>query len=295
MGRAVPAVSRALDIMELFLDRPRLSATQITERLDLPRTTVHELIRTLVERAYLVPVAGPPTRYRLGMRLFELGASVADQIDLSREAQEVARDVAAACDETVHIAVLDGTDVVYVAKVDSTHPVRMVSAVGRRVPAHCTGVGKVLLSGLAPAAFEARYPVDRQLPALTPRSITSPARLREHLTQVRGDGFAIDDRESNDAVRCVAAPVYDHTGVMVAAMSISVPTLRWTDERRSEWSELVRQGAAALSRRLGHRQAAVEGPEEGPEEGVEQGAEQGADRGDREGDVAAARDIDTRR
>src|SRR3954454_7175117 len=148
MGRAVPAVTRTLDILELFLDRPSLSAPEITERLGLPRTTVHELLSTLTDRAYLIAMPGQPTRYRLGMRLFQLGSVFADQLDLSQEALQVAREVAAACDETVHVAVLDGTEVVYVAKVDSTHPVRMVSAVGRRLPAHCTGVGKMLLTGL---------------------------------------------------------------------------------------------------------------------------------------------------
>jgi IclR family KDG regulon transcriptional repressor len=91
----------------------------------------------------------------------------------------------AGCDETVQVAVLDGTDVVYVAKVDSTHPVRMVSAVGRRLPAHCTGLGKMLLSELSAEALDARYPRDRELPGMTPDSITSPARLRAHLAEVR--------------------------------------------------------------------------------------------------------------
>ncbi|MBC6459704.1 IclR family transcriptional regulator [Actinomadura sp. HBU206391] len=253
MGRAVPAVSRALDILELFLDRSSLSAPDITERLGLPRTTVHELITTLVDRSYLIPVSGQPTRYRLGLRLFQLGSVFADQLDLAHEGREVALKVAAECDETVQVAVLDGTDVVYVAKVDSTHPVRMVSAVGRRLPAHCTGLGKMLLSELSEEALDARYPRDRDLPGMTPNSITSPARLRTRLTEVRELGLAYDDCESNEAVRCVAAPVYDHTGAMVAAMSISVPTLRWNDDRRREWGELVRRGAMGLSGRLGHR------------------------------------------
>jgi len=257
MGRTVPALSRALDIMELFLDRPTLSAPQITERLSLPRTTVHELVGTLVERAYLVPVGGQPIRYRLGMRVFQLGASFADHLDLAREAQDVAHEVAAGCDETVHIAILDGADVVYIAKVDRTHPVRMVSAVGRRLPAHCTAVGKMLLSGLRPEALDARYPRGQALPAMTPNSISSPSRLRTHLATIRSEGLAYDDCESNDAVRCVAAPVYDHSGEMVAAMSISVPTMRWTEQRRIEWSQLVREGAATLSGRLGHRRAAA--------------------------------------
>jgi IclR family transcriptional regulator, KDG regulon repressor len=259
MGRAVPAVGRALDILELLLDEDRLSAPEIAQRLRLPRTTVHELLGTLVERSYLAPVGGQPVSYRLGMRLFQLGSAFAQQLDLAREAQQVAAGVAASCDETVHVAVLDGTEVVYVAKVDSTHPVRMVSAVGRRLPAHCTGVGKVLLSGLDPETLAVRYPRGRALPAMTPRSITSLSRLRAGLDEVREQGVAYDDRESNDAVHCVAAPVRDHADVMVAAMSISVPSLRWNDQRRREWSELVRRGAAELSERLGQRPASYAG------------------------------------
>jgi DNA-binding IclR family transcriptional regulator len=253
MARAVPAVSRALDILELFLADGTLSAPEITTRLGLPRTTVHELVNTLVDRDYLAAIPGAPIRYRLGMRVFQLGGHFADRLDLTREAQDVATEIAAACDETVHVAVLDGSDVVYVAKMDSTHPVRMVSAVGRRVPAHCTAVGKVLVAALSNEEFEARYPRGGELPGMTPHSITSPARLHRELAEVREAGVAYDDCESNEAVGCVAAGVRDRGGQMVAAMSISVPTIRWDDQRRAEWTELVRRGAAALSRRLGHR------------------------------------------
>src|SRR5207244_198344 len=116
--------------LELFLQRPTLSAPQITDLLRLPRTTAHELLATLVDRGYLDAVPGAPITFRLGMRTFQLGSQYADRLDLVREAQLTAAEVAMACDETVHVAVLEGTDVVYIAKVDSTHPVRMVSAVG---------------------------------------------------------------------------------------------------------------------------------------------------------------------
>ncbi|TCO54326.1 IclR family transcriptional regulator [Actinocrispum wychmicini] len=253
MGRAVPAVSRALDILELFLDATTLSTPQIVERLNLPRTTVHELVGTLAERGYLTPAGGQPAHYRLGLRLFQLGSGFAENIDLVREAQDVATEVASACDEAVHVAILDGTDVVYIARVDSTHPVRMVSAVGRRLPAHCTGLGKMLLSGLSPESFDARYPAGQRLPAMTPRSITSVTRLRLLVTAIAATGVAYDDAESNDDVYCVAAPVYDHSGTMVAAMSISVPGARWSPQRRDEWTELVRRGSAGLSERLGYQ------------------------------------------
>src|SRR3954469_3189792 len=251
MPRVVPAVIRALDILELFLDRPQLSAREVAERLDLPRTTVHELLVTLVDRTYLISVPGQPVQYRLGMPLFQLGAAFANRLDLVREAQGVARDVAAACDEAVHVAVLDGADVVYLVKVDSTHPVRMVSGVGLRLPAHCTAVGKVLLASLDPRSLDAILAQD-PLPGMTPASITAPDLLRAHLDEVRADGLAVDIGESDSAMRCVAAAIRDHSGATIAAMSVSAPIIRWTAQAQVEWADLVREGAATLSARMGY-------------------------------------------
>jgi DNA-binding IclR family transcriptional regulator len=250
MPRVVPAVVRALDVLELFLDRPELSAREVMERLDLPRTTVHELLVTLEARSYLTSVPGQPVRYRLGMPLFQLGAAFAGRLDLVREAETVARDVAAACDEAVHVAVLDGADVIYLVKVDSTHPVRMVSAVGRRLPAHCTAVGKVLLSELEPGGLDAVLEKGA-LRGMTPNSIVDPDRLRAELDGVRTAGVAVDIGESDAAMRCVAAAVRDHSGATVAAMSLSAPIIRWTAQAQVEWTRLVRDGAATLSARMG--------------------------------------------
>jgi len=255
MGRAVPAASRALDILELFLDDPLLSAGDIVNRLGLPRTTVHELLGTLVDRSYLVQVPGQPVRYQLGVRLFQLGSAFAQQFDLARESQRVANEIAAACSETVHVAVLEGRDVIYIARVDSTHPVRMVSAVGKRLPAHCTGIGKMLLSDLSPEAFVALYPRSSALPTLTRTSISSTARLKSEIATVRKQGLSFDDGESSEDVHCVAAGVRDQTGTMVAAMSISVPTPRWNDATRTQFTALVRAGARDLSESLGYRGA----------------------------------------
>jgi DNA-binding IclR family transcriptional regulator len=260
MGRTVPAVARAMDILELFLHgTDKLSAPEIMARTGLPRTTVHELVTTLTQRSYLATVPEQPHRYRLGVRVFQLGSAYAERIDLAREGGHIAREVAEACDETVHLAVLDGVGVVYIAKVDSTHSVRMVSAVGRRLPAHCTAVGKMLLSGLSPETFAALFPADRPLQAMTPRSITSVSELERELAEIRRLGIAVESCESNPDVACVAAPVFDHSGRMVAAMSISVPISRWSAERQRTWARLVADGAARLSTVLGHqpvRQAA---------------------------------------
>ncbi|MFD0370414.1 IclR family transcriptional regulator [Streptomyces sp. NPDC059071] len=253
MGRLVPAVTRAFDILELFLHSDdTLSAPEITRRLGLPRTTTHELLTTLAARHYLTSVPGQPGRYRLGVRTHQLGSRYAEQLDLAAEGRQVAHEIAQTCDETVHVAVLEDLDVIYIAKVDSTHAVRMVSAAGRRLPAHCTSVGKMLLASLPEAEFDAR--VDgRELAAMTPRSITDPEALRAELARIRARGAATEHRESNPDVSCVAAPVRDGSGQVVAALSISVPVIRWSEERETELAELAAKGAADLSVRLGHR------------------------------------------
>ncbi|WKX68697.1 IclR family transcriptional regulator [Streptomyces sp. XD-27] len=253
MGRLVPAVTRALDILELFLEGDgTYSAPEITRTLQLPRTTVHELLTTLAARSYLVPVPEQPGRYRLGVRTYQLGSRYAEQLDLAAEGQQVAREVAETCDETVHVAILEDTDVIYIAKVDSTHAVRMVSAAGRRLPAHCTSVGKMLLASLPLTELEARM-AGREFAAMTPDSITDPEELLAALAGIREAGIASEHRESNPDVSCVAAPVRDSAGRVVAALSISVPMIRWSEERERELAELAAKGAGDLSVRLGHR------------------------------------------
>ncbi|WP_405803054.1 IclR family transcriptional regulator [Streptomyces sp. NBC_01187] len=254
MGRLVPAVTRALDILELFLEGDgTLSAPDIVRRLQLPRTTVHELVSTLTARSYLVAAPGRPGYYRLGVRPYQLGSRYAEQLDLAAEGQQVARTVAETCEETVHVAILEEADVIYVAKVDSTQAVRMVSAAGRRLPAHCTAVGKMLLASLPEGELAARLPDGAPLRAMTDNSVTDPVRLRGVLSGIRERGVAVEESESNPDVSCVAAPVRNRSGQVVAALSISVPLIRWSDERLPELEELAAKGAARLSERLGHR------------------------------------------
>ncbi|TDD80794.1 IclR family transcriptional regulator [Saccharopolyspora karakumensis] len=251
MARAVPAVERAFDVLELFLETDELSAPEITAQLGLPRTTVHELVGTLNERGYLMPTGRATNKYRLGVRSFQLGSAYAERLDLAREGQLVAEEIAERCQETVHVGVREGADVLYVSKVDSSHPVRMVSAVGRRLPAHCTALGKTLLASLPRAEVDEIYS-GHKLDAMTEHSITNRKTLRKELDEIAEDGVAREYCESNDSVACVAAPVRDTSGEVVAAMSISVPILRWNDETEAALRDLVREGATALSERLGH-------------------------------------------
>jgi DNA-binding IclR family transcriptional regulator len=148
------------------------------------------------------------------------------------------------------VGILDGADVVYVCKVDSTQSVRMVSRMGGRVPASCTAVGKALLAYLPDA--ERKRLFKKGLAKLTPKSITEPHVLANVLDEIRASGLAFESGESNPDVSCVAAPVRDHSGEVVAAMSISVPDMRWNQRSLEEWSALAAEGAARFSIELGY-------------------------------------------
>lgn len=252
MPRMTPAVLRSFDILELFLAAPRsLSAPEIAQMTGLPRTTVFELLATLTARKYLD--REDSGRYRLGVRVFQLGNVFADGMELHRVGQRVAESVAGICAETVNVGILDDTDVVYLCKVESTQAVRMVSRTGGRLPASCTAVGKALLAHLPAARLAQILEADGGLPRLTPNSITDPKLLREQLEAVRTTGFAYEAGESTPDVSCVAAPVRDHRGAVVAALSISVPDMRWNQRPVQEWASMLSDGVREFTAALGGR------------------------------------------
>jgi IclR family transcriptional regulator, KDG regulon repressor len=250
MGSTVPALSRGLDILELFLGGDQeLAAPDVIARLGLPRTTAYELLQTLAARGYLEPVAGSRGAFRLGVRTFELGTAYGESIDLVREAGKTVRQITELTGETSHAAVLSDTDVFYVARAESGHAVKTVSAVGRRLPAHATGVGKALLGTLTEDEVRARFGAG-QLPVLTKRTIASLDALAAELRRVRASGLAWDFCESNEDVCCVAVVVYDQSGP-AAAISVSVPIVRWSPLTAIQYARVVREQAALLSARLG--------------------------------------------
>lgn len=247
-----PALRRGLDILELFLEpNDGLRIPEITKRLNLPRASVHELVGTLVERGYLRPVGEPGTYFALGVKPFQLGGAYERELDLAELGRNVARSVAAECGETVQVVVRDGRYAVYVVRIDSTHSVRLVSQVGSRLPAHCTAGGKILLASLDNEDLSTLFPDDASLIRMTEHSIHTLGRLHDELELIRSRGWSEEHGESNDDVTCVAAPVRDANGNCVAAMSVSVPNIRWSEEDESRYIELVSAGARRLSGALG--------------------------------------------
>jgi IclR family KDG regulon transcriptional repressor len=265
MGRTVPAVARAIQLLELFLDEPGpLSIPQITASLGIHRSSVHELVRTLLQHGLLAEAVERPNRYVLGSRMFDFGNAYAARIDLLTEAQHITRAIATACEESVSLAVLDGIDVTYVVKADGTHLMRTVTYPGRRLKAHCTGAGKMLLAGLSDEELTARFQ-GVELIGMTDHSIDTFEHLRSELAEIRMRQLSFDDNEAHLGVRCLAAPIYDHTGSMVAAMSISGPSVRVSDERQPALETILRGGALDLSHRLGYRPQAARRSSPAPE------------------------------
>jgi DNA-binding IclR family transcriptional regulator len=248
----VKSALRVLDIFELLAQYPDgISLSEIATQLHIPKSSAHGLLGTLLSRGYLR--AGRQGRtYRLGVRLFELGSGYMASTDLMADGQEIVRELARACDETVHLAILTGDEVLYVAKEEGTNTVRMVSAVGKRFPAYATGVGKMLLAALTPAELDVLYPPARPLASITPHTITDPGLFRQELAESRRRGYATDFEESTPGLCCIAAPVFDSAGSQVAAVSVSVPSVRFTAERQNTLRLQVQESAGRLSRILGY-------------------------------------------
>ncbi len=245
MARRTPAVMRALDIVELFLGKDaRLTAADIGQATDLPRTTVHELLTTLTSRGYLErDEAG---RFRLGAMTVELGQAYTSRFDLLGEATDLARTVALETGETCSVALLQGSEVFYLAKVDGNEPFQLPSAIGRRLPASCVGLGKALLSELDDDQLAALYP-DGTLPTMTPHSHATLAALLADLNVARAGGVAYEREESTPGLACAAAPIRDARGHVIAAVSLAVPLQRWDARPARDWGALALDAAARLS------------------------------------------------
>lgn len=250
-ARLTPVVVRSVAIFDLLARSGPLRVSDIARELQLPKNSVHELVHTWAYFGCLAATAEDPYKFGLGVRLHEFGSAYLNGLDLPVLARPIAQRLSVATGETVQVGVLDGMDVVYLVKVDSPQAVRMVSREGSRLPASCTGIGKALLSGLTDDEVRDRYAGVSQLPTMTANSIASLHGLLAAVAEVRTTGMALDRGESNDDVCCVAAPVRDRTGAVVAALSVATPTHRLGSGWPGEHSELVMAGARDLSRLMG--------------------------------------------
>ena len=244
------SVARALTILHLFtVGEAEISLSEISQRVALHQSTVFRLLATLGAVGFTEQ--NPHTgRYRLGPASLSLGQAFLRHSDLRQLAEAPLASLRDHSSETVHLATLYGTEVLYLEKLPGLHPIGLMSSrVGDRAPAHCTGLGKAMLAYQPEAAV--RQTFSGGLPGYTPRTVTRINALLEDLEKVRQQGFAVDDEEHEVGVVCVAAPVFDSSR-MVAAISASGPADRIRQGMRNrDLTQAVLAAAAETSAKLG--------------------------------------------
>jgi len=243
----VPAVRRSsaiLDALAAAGGRP-ISVSELARQLELPKSSTANLCIALEAERLLTRVdAG----YLLGRRLVELGGAYLSTVNQIQEFYSACRRQPHVAAQTARVAVLEGTDVLYLARYDGAQPIRLTANIGDRFPAHCTATGKTLLAQLDPAALEERYRGQRQLQALTDRSITSLPELHDELERVRRQGFALDDEETTPGVTCVAVAVPGfRTDSEPFAISVTAMSSQFSDTLRQALLHEIQTIASSLT------------------------------------------------
>jgi IclR family KDG regulon transcriptional repressor len=253
--KTISAVSRAFIVAEKLSQVSCSSLEDLARSTRLAKPTVYRFLLTLRELGYVKKDEGD--RWFLTMKLFAVGSRALDHIDLVRVARPVAQRLSAELGETVHLGILDGNEAIYVLKIESKYTIRMYSRVGKKIPLYCTAIGKTLLADLD-AAERTALLAEMKLVPFTPHTIRDQGALERVLADVAARGLAEDAEEHEEGIICLAAPVRDHSGRAVAALSVSWPKFRFEVARREEYAVRIRAATAEISAVLG---APVQEPE----------------------------------
>lgn len=244
--RPVTSVSRTIDVLEaLAASTEPYTLGTLARRLGIPRSTLHGILRTLEHRRW-VETDGSGVRFRIGAGSLQVGSSYLDSDKLLARTAPLLDQLADATGESVQLARLDGADVIYLARRRSPHPVQLVSTVGRRLPAHATALGKALLAQYPAEDVDRRLP--RRLGQLTDRTVTSRRDLRRQLDTIRSRGWALDDEEAADGLRCFAVAL-PTSRPPIDAISISAPTFRLTSAVEEQIVHALLEAREAMTTR----------------------------------------------
>ncbi len=244
------SVAMAVRLLKTFSEgEAEIGVTSLSRRLGVAKSTVYRLASTLVSEGLLEQ--NPETeKYRLGMSLFALGALVRQRMNVATDARPFLFHLREATGETVHLAILEGPDIVFVLNLESNHAIRMRADLGARKPAFCTAEGRAML------AFQPQDVVNdvlgRRLVPRTPKTIIDAGQIRAALEEVRALGFATEDEQSELGMRSVAAPIRNANGRVVAAIGLAGPIQRLSDEALASFAPLVADAARTISARLGY-------------------------------------------
>lgn len=261
----VQVLDRVAGILQVLADAPSaLSPTDIAHQLSLHKSTIHRLLAALEQLGYLRKHPGDG-KFTLGLKLFEFGSRAVAGLNLHDYGQPLVESLVTNTGETAHVCVMDEGHTVSVVIAESTRTVRTPATVGRRTPMHCTAVGKAILAHLPDEVRDAvleRYPLRR----FTRRTLVTRSAVLGDLARVRARGYAVDDEEIEEGLRCIGAAIRNHSGKVVAAVSIAGPAFRLSRKRIPVLARVVMNAASRLSADLGYnprRSATRAGPAAG--------------------------------
>jgi IclR family transcriptional regulator, KDG regulon repressor len=249
--KLINSVDRAMKIIDLFTEKEKeLKLTEISQYLNLHKSTVHGLLRTLAHHGYIDQ--NPETeKYKLGLRFIEKGTLVLNGLDLRRIAQPHLTEMAAKYGETTHLAILEDGEAVYIDKIEGHSAIGMYSRIGKRAPIYCTAVGKILISDKT-AEFIEEIANRQSFTIHTVHTVKNKEELIAHIQAAAEQGFALDDEELEVGLRCAAVPIFNNKKEIVASMSISGPTTRLGKEKLGEVIEDLKFHARKISDKLGY-------------------------------------------
>ena len=248
------SIGKALYIIK-FLSKKGgggLSLKEVSSGLGFNKSTTHRILDTLQDHGY-ARQDKESKEYKPGLRLVEIGEKVLEDIDIRKEAHPELRKLADKTNEVVHLGIIESGKVVYLDKFDPPERTfQIYSSVGKQAPVHCTGLGKALLAFLSTRRRN-KILEQQELEEHTSQTITSLSKLREELEEIRKLGYAYDNKEHENEVRCLAAPIRNHNGESQAAISISTPSYRTELEDLKGYVPEIKEAANRISDRLGHK------------------------------------------
>ena len=246
-NKGVQSLDRVLDIIEfLATERVGVGVTEIANSLGLNKSTAHRMLNALWERGYIEKTA-KHSNYKLGLKFIEISSLYLNKLELKTEALPYMRKLAEQAAQPVHLAIQDGTDAVYIEKIEAVNSIRMYSEIGKRIPVYCSAIGKIMLSGLKERE---RDEIIKNIvfSKFTDNTLSTREQLEAEVLDAHKKGWAIDNEEHELGIRCIAAPVYDYSGKIIAALSVSGNNIPEKDE---EMSKSVIETANAISKRMG--------------------------------------------
>ncbi|ORM75084.1 DNA-binding transcriptional regulator KdgR [Pantoea wallisii] len=247
---SVSSVMKVFGILQALGEERDHGITELSQRVMMSKSTVYRFLQTMKSLGY-VAQEGESEKYSLTLKLFELGARALQNVDLIRSADVEMRELSRLTKETIHLGALEEDSIVYIHKIDSLYNLRMYSRIGRRNPLHTTAIGKVLL------AWRDRSEVQDILREVefrrsTANTIVTADALLTVLDQVKVQGFGEDNEEQEEGLRCIAVPVFDRFGVVIAGLSISFPTIRFSEDAKNEYVAMLHRAARNLSEQMGY-------------------------------------------